>query len=78
MSKKKEDPQKTPKIRGTHNLTQVGVETDEIRSLILRRRLVPGRDLTALETLNSMPRATGMVKIWGPIRRPLLPKEDMK
>ncbi len=39
MSKKKEDPQKTPKIRGTHNLTQVGVETDEIRSLILRRRL---------------------------------------
>ena len=39
MSKKKKDPQGAPKIRGTHNLTQVGVETDEIRSLILRRRL---------------------------------------
>ena len=28
-----------PRIRGTHHLTQAGVEVDEIRSLILRRRL---------------------------------------
>lgn len=28
-----------PRIRGTHHLTQIGVEVDEIRSLILRRRL---------------------------------------
>ena len=27
------------RIRGTHHLTQTGVEVDEIRSLILRRRL---------------------------------------
>lgn len=39
MSKRKKDPPGNPKIRGTYNLTQVGVETDEIRSLILRRRL---------------------------------------
>lgn len=39
MAKRKEDPQVVPKIRGTHNLTQVGVEADEIRSFILRRRL---------------------------------------
>lgn len=39
MSKKKKGLQVAPKIRGTYNLTQVGVETDEIRSLILRRRL---------------------------------------
>lgn len=39
MSKKKEGPRGAPRIRGTYNLTQVGVETDGIRSLILRRRL---------------------------------------
>lgn len=39
MSKKKEGPRGAPRIRGTYNLTQVGVETDEVRSLILRRRL---------------------------------------
>ena len=42
MSRKKRKSQggiPRPRIRGTHHLTQVGVEVDEIRSLILRRRL---------------------------------------
>ena len=29
----------SPRIRGTYHLTQAGVEVDEVRSLILRRRL---------------------------------------
>ena len=42
MSRKKRKSQSgipIPRIRGTHYLTQAGVEVDEIRSLILRRRL---------------------------------------
>ena len=38
MSKKKKGIQ-VPRIRGTYYLTQAGVEADDIRSLILRRRL---------------------------------------
>lgn len=38
MSKKKKSVQ-APRIRGTYYLTQAGVEADDIRSLILRRRL---------------------------------------
>lgn len=42
MSKRNRKRQRgipSPRIRGTHYLTQAGVEADEIRSLILRRRL---------------------------------------
>ena len=39
MSKKHKKSITTPRIRGTYYLTQAGVEADEIRSLILRRRL---------------------------------------
>ena len=38
MPKKKKSVQ-APRIRGTYYLTQAGVEADEVRSLILRRRL---------------------------------------
>lgn len=39
MSKKRKIPVKPSLIRGTHYLTEAGVEADEIRTLILRRRL---------------------------------------
>lgn len=39
MSKKKLNIPQAPRIRGTYYLTLVGAEADEIRSLILRRRL---------------------------------------
>lgn len=39
MSKKKRKAIQAPRIRGTYHLTQAGVEADEVRSLILRRRL---------------------------------------
>ena len=39
MSKKKRKAIQSPRIRGTYHLTQAGVEADEVRSLILRRRL---------------------------------------
>lgn len=39
MSKKKRNIPQISRIRGTYHLSQLGVETDEIRSLILRRRL---------------------------------------
>ena len=39
MGKKQKKSTPPPRIRGTYHLTQVGVEADEIRSLILRRRL---------------------------------------
>lgn len=39
MSKKRKTPVKPNLIRGTYYLTEAGVEADEIRTLILRRRL---------------------------------------
>ena len=39
MSKKSKTPVKPNLIRGTYYLTEAGVEADEIRTLILRRRL---------------------------------------
>lgn len=39
MSKKKRKAIQAPRIRGTYHLTQAGVEADEVRSLILKRRL---------------------------------------
>lgn len=39
MGKKRKTPVKPNLIRGTYYLTEAGVEADEIRTLILRRRL---------------------------------------
>ena len=39
MSKKRKTPVNPNLIRGTYYLTEAGVEADEIRTLILRRRL---------------------------------------
>ena len=39
MSKKRKTPVKPNLIRGTYYLTEAGVEADEVRTLILRRRL---------------------------------------
>lgn len=39
MGKKHKKSTPPPRIKGTYPLTQAGVEADEVRSLILRRRL---------------------------------------
>ena len=39
MGKKRKKSTPPPRIKGTYHLTQAGVEADEVRSLILRRRL---------------------------------------
>lgn len=38
-NRKRRTPITRPRIRGTYHLTQAGVEAEEVRSLILRRRL---------------------------------------